>query len=62
MKVKKMVDGEEVIVEKEVEVKREIRFIDSYKFMASGLAALVKNLERESSPIWPNIAREKGLI
>ena len=33
---------------KEVEVKRKIRFIDSFKFMATSLDSLVKNLPKES--------------
>ena len=33
---------------KEKEVKREIRFIDSFKFMATSLDSLVKNLPKES--------------
>ena len=33
---------------KEVEVKRKIRFIDSFKFMATSLNSLVKNLPKES--------------
>ena len=33
---------------KEKEVKREIRFIDSFKFMAASLDSLVKNLPKES--------------
>jgi len=32
---------------KKVEVKREIRFLDSYKFMSSSLASLVANLKRD---------------
>ena len=32
---------------KEHEIKHDIRFVDSFKFMASSLDALVKNLERD---------------
>ena len=46
-KFKKEVEGDEE-EGKEVQIKRSIRFIDSFRFMASGLASLVDNLPRES--------------
>ncbi|XP_072028310.1 uncharacterized protein [Amphiura filiformis] len=39
--------------EKEVEVKRDLRFIDSFKFMASGLGKLVENLVGQDDAIKP---------
>ena len=42
--VDKFIDEEK----KEVEVKRKIRFIDSFKFMATNLDSLVKNLPKDS--------------
>ena len=41
------IEGIDIEMKKKVVVKREIRFIDSFKFMPASLASLAKNLERE---------------
>ena len=42
-----------------MQVKRSIRFIDSFRFMSSGLASLVGNLPRESLEILRATMKEK---
>ena len=45
---------------KKVEVKHEIRFIDSFKFMASSLASLVENLAKSDLSKFIHTKKEFG--
>ena len=45
---------------KKVEVKHEIRFIDSFKFMASSLASLVENLAKSDLSKFSHTKKEFG--
>ncbi|XP_065639669.1 uncharacterized protein LOC136072392 [Hydra vulgaris] len=50
---------------KKVEIKRELRFLDSFKFMAASLDSLTKNLSKDQYPAWnytaPGLAWDAAL-